>query len=162
MLRAGELTLKTPVGISDTEGHQQNSKKPERENPCALLLLKGAEQPAMEVPSLRVSTQRPTLSPHGDLPHTPSEKSHSETAQSIPQRRHCETPTHTPHRCSLGSEDPPSGRPFMVGLMSVNKLAAQEKDQRWCPAPAPAPRTPSHPDIVSLALNGILCLGTCS
>ena len=92
MLRAGELTLKTPVGISDTEGHQQNSKKPERENPCALLLLKGAEQPAMEVPSLRVSTQRPTLSPDGDLPHTPSEKSHSETAQSIPQRRHCETP----------------------------------------------------------------------
>ena len=38
VLRVGELTLKTPVGRSDTEGHRQNSKKPEGENPCALLL----------------------------------------------------------------------------------------------------------------------------
>ena len=48
----------------------------------------------------------------------------------------------------------------MVGQMSVNKQAAQ-KDQRWCPAPTPTPRTPRYPDTVSIALNGILCLGKC-
>ena len=42
----------------------------------------------------------------------------------------------------------------MVSLVSVNKLAAQEKDQRWCPAPTPAPRTPRHPDITSIVLTG--------
>ena len=26
----------------------------------------------------------------------------------------------------------------------------------------PAPKTPRHPDIVSITLNGVLCLGTCS
>ena len=42
----------------------------------------------------------------------------------------------------------------MVSLVSVNKLAAQEKDQRWCLAPTPAPRTPRHPDITSIVLTG--------
>ena len=85
-------------------------------------------------PTLRNLTQRPLRASHRDL---------------------ClRRPMHTLHRCSLRFEYPPTDRSIMVSLVSVNKLAAQEKDQRWCPAPTPAPRTPRHPDITSIVLNG--------
>ena len=91
-------------------------------------------------PTLRNLTQRPLRASQRDLCLRP--------------------PTHTPHRCSLGFEYSPTERSIMVsldGLLTgwpVNNLAAQEKDQRWCPAPTPAPRTPRHPDITSIVLNG--------
>ena len=138
-------------------GTPTKSKKPEGENPCALLLLKEAEQPAMVVPSLRDSTQRLTLSPHGDLPHIHSEKSHS----SIPQRPHCETShTHT-SQVFFRIWGSTVWQALHGGSDVSQQTGSTGEGPEMVPGPSPSSQN-SKPSRYCQPCPKCLCLGTCS